>query len=130
MPDAVVLRSWLPWTGLVALFTAAIGLIGILATRHWAFALVAVSGALLVGIGNAAAGAARVAVDGPRLAVRAVARWHGPLDLRTLASVDYRPAPSSRMTARWRLAGPEGPIPDVVAGHDFMTPGFECHLAS
>ena len=76
MPDAVVLRSWLPtWIWSVALFTAAIGLIGFLATRHWAFVLVAVSGVLLVGIGNAAAGAARVAVDGPRLAVRAVARW-------------------------------------------------------
>ena len=131
MPDAVVLRSWLPtWIWSVALFTAVIGLIGILATRHWAFVLVAVSGVLLVGIGNAAAGVARVAIDGPRLAVRPVARWHGPLDLRTLASVDYRPAPSSRMTARWRLAGPDGPIPDVVAGHDFMTPGFERHLSS
>ncbi len=86
MPDAVVLRSWLPtWIWSVAVFTAVIGLIGILATRHWAFVVVAFSGLLLVGIGNAAAGAARVALDGPRLAVRPVARWHGPFDLRTLS---------------------------------------------
>jgi hypothetical protein len=33
------------------------------------------------------------------------------------------------MTARWRLVGPDGRVPDIVAGHDFMTPGFERHLS-
>jgi hypothetical protein len=131
MPDAVVLRTWLPaWTWSVVVGTAVIGVIGLLATRHWAFGLVAVSGAVLVGIGNAAVGLSGVAIAGPRLAVRPVARWHGPYDLRALTSIDYRPAPSSRMTARWRLTGPAGPVPDIVAGHDFMTPGFERHLWS
>jgi hypothetical protein len=131
LPEAVVLRNWLPtWIWSVALFTAVIGVIGIVATRHWAFLLVAVSGTVLVSIGNGVAGLSRVAVDGPRLAVRPLARWHGPIDLRTVTSVEYRPAASSRMTARWRLAGPDGPLPDIVAGHDFLTPGFQRHLAS
>jgi hypothetical protein len=34
------------------------------------------------------------------------------------------------MTARWRLVAPGGPVPDIVAGHDFITPGFERHLSS
>jgi hypothetical protein len=131
LPDAVVLRPYLPtWTWLIVLITAVIGLIGILATRHWAFVLVAVSGAVMVGVGNLAAGAARVAIDGPRVAVHPLARWHGPVDLRRVTTLDYRPAISSRMTARWRLVAPEGRLPDIVAGHDFMTPGFERHLSS
>ena len=131
LPDAVVLRNYLPtWTRSIVLATAVIGLIGILATRHWAFLVVAVSGAVMVGVGNVAAGAARVAIDGPRLAVHPFVRWHGPVHLRTVTTLDYRPAMSSRMTARWRLVGPDGPLPDIVAGHDFMTPGFERHLSS
>jgi hypothetical protein len=131
LPDAVVLRSYLPsWSWWIIVATAVIGLIGIVASRHWVFLVVAVGGALMVGVGNLAAGAARVAIDGPRLAVCPFVRWHGPVDLRTVTTVDYRPAISSRMTARWRLVGADGPVPDIVAGHDFMTPGFERHLSS
>jgi hypothetical protein len=79
LPDAVVLRPYLPrWTWTIALGTAIVGLIGIVATRQWAFLVVAVSGAVMVGVGNGAAGSARVAIHGSRLAVHPFARWHGP----------------------------------------------------
>ena len=131
LPTAVVLRPYLPhWTQWIVVATAVTGLIGFFATWHWAFLIVAVIGAVMVGIGNAATGATRVAVDGPRLAVHPIARWHGPIDLREVTVVDYRPVRSSRMSARWRLVASERPVPDIVAGHDFMSPGFERHLAA
>ncbi len=131
LPTAVVLRPYLPqWTRWIIVATAVTGLIGFFATRHWAFLIVGVTGGVMVGIGNAAAGAARIAVDGPRLAVHPFARWHGPIDLREVTALDYRPAPSSRMTARWRLVASGHPVPDIVTGYDFMTPGFERHLAA
>ncbi len=131
LPAAVVLRTYLPsWTRWVVIASALLGLAGLIATRQWAFLVVAATGAALVGAGNAVVGRARVAIDGPRLAVRPFARWHGPIDVRELAALDYRPALSTRMAARWRMVDGAGRSLDVVVGHDFMTPGFERHLAS
>lgn len=155
LPNAVVLRNYLPdFTWWLALAVAVFGIVMAVVAKHWAFLVVAAIGTLAIVSANVAIGRTRIAVDGPRLSVRHVLRWHGPIDLRELVAVGFWRTTSTRMSSRWRLvqttAGPAlGPsasgafdkglfdelrqesglrVVTIYSGRGFLSPGFEHHL--
>ena len=123
--------------------------------QQWPFLILAAVGAALVLVGNLVIGRTRIAIDGPRLAVRQVIRWQGPIDVGNLVAIGYAPAVSRRMSGRWRFVQPdagepyrrtayqgfEPPLADqlkqraelrvvtVYCGRGFLSPGFQRHLA-
>jgi len=156
LPNAVVFRNYLPaFTRWFAIALTVGGLVLAVAIRHWAFLVVAAVGPAMILVGNAVIGRTRIAIDGPLLSVRHVARWQGPIDLRELAAVGLAVATSTRMASRWRfvqrtagdrfgrlardgfepsLADELQQTPDllvvtVYSGRGFLSPGFERHLA-
>jgi hypothetical protein len=156
LPEAVVLRNYLPdFVRWVAIACAVVGVVLAAALQQWAFLIVAVVGVVAVVVGNLVIGLTRVAVDGPHLAVRQIARWQGPIDLGELVAVGYAPAVSRRMSGRWRFVQTEAGPPygrsayqgfepalaerlkqrddlravTVYVGRGFLSPGFERHIA-
>ena len=157
LPEAVVLRNYLPdFIWWVAVASAVVGVVLAIALQQWAFLIVAAFGTAAIMVGNLAVGRSRIAIDGPRLSVRQVVRWQGPIDLRELVAVGFWKALSRRMSSRWRLvqtvAGPEfGPtahdgferalveeleiqpglrVVTIYSGRGFLSPGFDRHLAA
>ncbi len=156
LPNAVVFRNYLPaFTRRFAVALTVGGFVLAAAMRHWAFLLVAAAGPAMILIGNAVIGRTRIAIDGPLLSVRHVARWQGPIDLGELVAVGLAVATSTRMASRWRFVQPiagerfgrlardgfDAPLADelqqtpdirvvtVYSGRGFLSPGFERHLA-
>lgn len=122
LPDAVVARFYLPsfiwWlAGAVAVFgvlgaAVAAPVFGIENALAFGavFLVVAACNVLLILVANMVLGRTRIAVDGPRLSVRQVLRWQGPIDLRRLVAVGFTPSISPRYASNWHLiqreAGP------------------------
>ena len=156
LPNAVVLRNYLPsFVWWVAIACAVAGIALAVVFQQWPFLILAAVGAALVLVGNLVIGRTRIAIDGPRLAVRQVIRWQGPIDVGTLVAIGYAPAVSRRMSGRWRFVQPdagepyrrtayqgfEPPLADqlkqraelrvvtVYCGRGFLSPGFQRHLA-
>jgi hypothetical protein len=157
LPNAVVLRNYLPsFIWWLAVAVGALGLVLAVALQQWPFLIVAASGAAAILIGNVAIGMTRIAVDGPRVSVRQVRRWHGPFDLRELVALGFWKATSTRMSSRWwfvqTVAGPafgrsahggfdaallaelaersDLRVVTIYSGRGFLSPGLERHVAS
>ena len=155
LPGAVVLRNYLPaFIWWVAIVVGALGLVLAIALRQWPFLLVAASGAAAILVGNLVIGSTRIAVEGPRLSVRQVRSWQGPIDLRELVALGFWKATSTRMSSRWwfvqTTAGPafgrpahggfdpallaelrqrdELRVVTIYCGRGFLSPGLERHI--
>lgn len=156
LPQAVVFRNYLPtFTWWFAIALGALGIVLAVAVQHWAFLIVAAAGPAMVLVGDAVIGRTRIAIDGPRLSVRHVVRWQGPIDLRELVAVGFIDVVSRRMASRWRLVqttagdnfgrlardGFDAPLADelqqtpelrvvtIYSGRGFLSPGLARHLA-
>jgi hypothetical protein len=155
LPDAVVLRNYMPaFIWWVAIAVGALGLVLAIALQQWPFLVVAASGAAAIVVGNLVVGRTRIAVDGPRLCVRQVRSWQGPIDLRELVALGFWKATSTRMSSRWWFvqtkAGPafgraahggfdpallaelrsrdDLQVLTIYSGRGFLSPGLERHI--
>jgi hypothetical protein len=155
LPGAVVLRNYLPaFIWWVAIAAGVLGLVLAIVLQQWPFVLVAASGAAAILVGNLVIGATRIAVDGPRLSVRQVRSWQGPVDLRELVALGFWKATSTRMSSRWwfvqTTAGPafgraahggfdpallaelrprdDLRVVTIYSGRGFLSPGLERHI--
>lgn len=135
-PDAVVMRPYvgrLLWP--LAAVPVVIGIVAAIATGRPLAAVFGLAlGAFVLALGwfaDRMAGRTVVAVDGPQLWFRRLARWRGPVDLRRLVAVGLRETLHQRSPVLLRLANDGGAAgqgegeppsrPTVVAGFDEPT---------